>query len=56
MDYLENRVFVDESAFYINRRPPEGWSIEGTPAIVITPIIRAVSHTVLARYVVSMVI
>lgn len=58
MDYLENCVFVDESAFDINMRPPGGWSIKGTPAIVITPTTRAVSHTVLgaisAKYVVSM--
>ncbi|KAG0761020.1 hypothetical protein G6F16_008111 [Rhizopus arrhizus] len=44
--------------FDINRRPPGGWSIKGTPAIVITPTTRAVSHTVLgaisAKYVVSM--
>ena len=55
---LENCVFVDESAFDINTRPPGGWSIKGTPAIVITPTTRAVSHTVLgaisAKYVVSM--
>ncbi|KAG2207671.1 hypothetical protein INT47_011791 [Mucor saturninus] len=47
MDYLENCVFVDESAFDINMRPPGGWSIKGTPAIVITPTTRAVSDTIL---------
>ncbi|KAI9253617.1 hypothetical protein BY458DRAFT_462534, partial [Sporodiniella umbellata] len=51
-------VFVDESAFDINMRPPGGWSIKGTPALVITPTTRAVSRTVLgaisAKYVVSM--
>ncbi|KAG1472684.1 hypothetical protein G6F56_001396 [Rhizopus delemar] len=58
MDYLEKCVFVDESAFNINTRPLEGWSIKGTPAIVITPTTKAVLHTVLgaisAKYVVSM--
>ncbi|KAG1463216.1 hypothetical protein G6F56_005333 [Rhizopus delemar] len=58
MDYLENCVFVDESAFDTNTRPPGGWSIKGTPAIVTTPTTRAVSHTVLgaisAKYVVPM--
>jgi uncharacterized protein YozE (UPF0346 family) len=29
MDYLENCVFVDESDFDINTRPPGGWSIKG---------------------------
>ncbi|KAI8097902.1 uncharacterized protein B0P05DRAFT_447952, partial [Gilbertella persicaria] len=30
MNYLENCVFVDESAFNINMRPPSGWSVKGT--------------------------
>lgn len=47
MNYLENCVFVDESAFDINMRPPSGWSVKGTPAITTTPTIKAVSHTVL---------
>lgn len=47
MNYLENCVFVDESAFDINMRPPSGWSVKGTPAITTTPTTRAVSHTVL---------
>jgi hypothetical protein len=58
MDYLENCVFVDESGFDINMRPPGGWSAKGTPAIVTTPSNRAESHTILgavsAKYVVSM--
>ncbi|KAI8080684.1 uncharacterized protein B0P05DRAFT_636906, partial [Gilbertella persicaria] len=43
----KNCVFVDESAFDINMRPPSGWSVKGTPAITTTPTTRAVSHTVL---------
>ncbi|CEG80005.1 hypothetical protein RMATCC62417_14402 [Rhizopus microsporus] len=58
MNYLENCIFVDGSGFDINMRPAGGWSTKGTPAIVITPSTRAVSHTVLgavsAKYVVSM--
>lgn len=47
MNYLENCVFVDESAFDINMRPPSGWSVKGIPAITTTPTTKAVSHTVL---------
>lgn len=58
MNYLENCVFVDESGFNVNMRPPSGWSLKGTPAIVITPSNKAVSHTILgaisAKFVVSM--
>ncbi|KAG2211168.1 hypothetical protein INT47_006287 [Mucor saturninus] len=58
MDYLENCIFVDESGFDINMRPPGGWSAKGTPVIVTTPSNRAESHTILgavsAKYVVSM--
>ncbi|KAG2203631.1 hypothetical protein INT47_011725 [Mucor saturninus] len=43
----QNCVFVDESAFDINMRPPSGWSVKGTPAITTTPTTKAVSHTVL---------
>lgn len=50
MSYLENCVFVDESGFDINMRPLGGWSMKGTPAIVITPSTRAIS----AKCVVSM--
>ncbi|KAI8638013.1 hypothetical protein BD408DRAFT_36486 [Parasitella parasitica] len=57
MNYLENCVFVDESGFNINRRPPSGWSLKGKPAVTDTPTGRAVSHTVLgaitAKFVVS---
>ncbi|OAD73823.1 hypothetical protein PHYBLDRAFT_64777 [Phycomyces blakesleeanus NRRL 1555(-)] len=45
MDYLENCVFVEESVFYINMRPPGGWLIKSTPAIVITPTTIAVPHS-----------
>ncbi|OAD71612.1 hypothetical protein PHYBLDRAFT_170276 [Phycomyces blakesleeanus NRRL 1555(-)] len=47
MNYLENCVFVDESAFDRNMRPPSEWSVKGTPAITTTPTTKAVSHTVL---------
>lgn len=39
MNYLENCVFVDESAFDI--------SVKGTPAITTIPTTKALSHTVL---------
>ncbi|KAI9254378.1 hypothetical protein EDC94DRAFT_678950 [Helicostylum pulchrum] len=58
MNYLENCVFVDESAFDINMRPPSGCSVKGTPAITTTSTTRAVSHTVLGaistKFVVAM--
>ena len=58
MNYLENCVFVDESAFNINMRPPGGWSLKGTHAITTTLTTRVVSHTVLGaistKFVVSM--
>lgn len=58
MNFLENCVFIDESGFDINMRPPGGWSEKGTPAIVTTPSTRGVSHTVLgaitAKFIVSM--
>lgn len=58
MNYLENCVFVDESGFNINMRPPSGWSLKGKPAIAATPTGRAVSHTVLgaitAKFAVAM--
>ncbi|RCH85997.1 hypothetical protein CU098_005278 [Rhizopus stolonifer] len=58
MNCLENCIFVDESGFDINMRPPGGWSAKGTPAIVTTPSNRAESHTILgvvsAKYVASM--
>ncbi|KAG1456885.1 hypothetical protein G6F56_006732 [Rhizopus delemar] len=57
MNYLENCVFVDESAFDINMRP-SGWSVKGMPAITTTPTTRTVSHTVLGaistKFVVAM--
>ncbi|KAI8060615.1 uncharacterized protein B0P05DRAFT_590726 [Gilbertella persicaria] len=58
MNYLENCVFVDESAFDINMRHPSGWSVKGTPAITTIPTTRAVFHTVLGaistKFVVTM--
>ncbi|KAI8636756.1 hypothetical protein BD408DRAFT_425606 [Parasitella parasitica] len=47
MDYTKNCIFIDESAFDINMKPLTARSIRGTPAIVITPSARAVSHTIL---------
>src|SRR6478735_3172007 len=59
MDFLNNCcIFVDESAFNINMRPPGGWSLKGTPAIVETPSTMTAPHTILgaisAKFVVSM--
>ncbi|KAG1350098.1 hypothetical protein G6F62_003375 [Rhizopus arrhizus] len=56
MNFLENCVFIDESGFDINMRPPGGWSEKGTAAIVITPSTRAVSHTILGAISVNSVI
>jgi hypothetical protein len=50
MGFLENCVFVDESASDVNMKPTEGWSLKGTPpppSIVETHPTRAVSHTIL---------
>ncbi|KAG2196543.1 hypothetical protein INT47_010382 [Mucor saturninus] len=58
MNYLENCVFVEESGFNTNMRPPSGWSLKGKPAVTDTPTDRAVSLTVLdaitAKFAVSM--
>lgn len=47
MDYFSNCVFVDESGFDIDMRPPSAWSIVGTPAIVETKSTKVTSHTIL---------
>jgi hypothetical protein len=47
MDYLTNCVFVGEAAFNTNTRVSYGHSVSGTPAIVETPSICAISHTIL---------
>ncbi|KAG1441279.1 hypothetical protein G6F56_011556 [Rhizopus delemar] len=47
ISFLENCVFVDESAFNINMRSPNARSTKGTPAIVKTPSTSAISHTIL---------
>ncbi|KAG2209691.1 hypothetical protein INT47_001837 [Mucor saturninus] len=47
MDYLNNCIFVDESGFDINMRRSRGWSQRGTEAIITTPSVRGVSHTVI---------
>ncbi|KAI9364578.1 hypothetical protein BD770DRAFT_313842 [Pilaira anomala] len=47
MDYLQNCIFIDESAFDINMRPSFGRSARNTLAIAETPVTRAESHTIL---------
>ncbi|KAI9256053.1 hypothetical protein EDC94DRAFT_586897 [Helicostylum pulchrum] len=47
MDFNTNCIFIDESAFDINKRPSTGRSARGTPAVVITPSTKAISHTIL---------
>ncbi|OAD65646.1 hypothetical protein PHYBLDRAFT_153339 [Phycomyces blakesleeanus NRRL 1555(-)] len=47
MDFLSNCVFVDESGFDINMRPPSAWSKVGTPAIVETKSTKGDSHSIL---------
>ncbi|KAG0939761.1 hypothetical protein G6F57_005649 [Rhizopus arrhizus] len=47
MDFNSNCVFIDESAFDINMRPPTARSARGTPVIITTPTTRAISHTIL---------
>lgn len=58
MNYIENCVFANESAFNINMRPSSEWSTKGTPEIAVSPSGRAVFYTILgaisAKYVVSM--
>ncbi|KAI9259947.1 hypothetical protein EDC94DRAFT_585388 [Helicostylum pulchrum] len=40
-------TFIDESASDINMRPSTARSARGTPAVVITPSTKAISHTIL---------
>lgn len=47
MNYLQNCVFIDESAFDINIKPSCGRAARGTPAVTTTPTIRAKSHSIL---------
>lgn len=47
MNYTENCIFIDESAFDINMKPPTARSVRGTPAIVTSPSARAISLTIL---------
>lgn len=47
MDYTKSCIFIDESAFDINMKPPTARSARGTPAIVTSPSARAISHTIL---------
>jgi hypothetical protein len=45
-NYLINCVFVDEAAFNINMRTPYECSLTDTPAIILIPSTRAISHTI----------
>lgn len=47
MDYMQNCIFIDESAFDINMRPSFGRSIRNTPAVAEAPVTRAETHTIL---------
>ncbi|KAI9265464.1 hypothetical protein EDC94DRAFT_647413 [Helicostylum pulchrum] len=47
MDYTKSCIFIDESAFDINMKPPTARSARGTPAIVTSPSARTISHTIL---------
>ncbi|KAG1470009.1 hypothetical protein G6F56_002928 [Rhizopus delemar] len=47
MGYLSNCVFVNESGFDINIRPPSAWPTVGTPAIAETKSTKAASYTIL---------
>jgi hypothetical protein len=47
MNFLTNCVFIDKSGFNINMRSVTARSTRGKPAIVITPITKVVSHSVL---------
>lgn len=47
MDYIQNCIFIDESAFDINMRPSLGRSARNTPAVAETPLTRAETHTIL---------
>ncbi|KAI7906752.1 uncharacterized protein BX663DRAFT_427413, partial [Cokeromyces recurvatus] len=40
INYLQNCVFINESAFVINMRPSYGRSAHGIPAVTTTPTIR----------------
>lgn len=47
MDYTKSCIFIDESSFDINMKPPTARPARGTPAIVTSPSARAISHTIL---------
>lgn len=47
MDYLENRVFVDEAGFNINMRSLNARFIRNTQSIIKTPTTRVIIHTIL---------
>jgi hypothetical protein len=47
MDFNTNCIFIDESAFDINMRTSTARSARGTPAVVIIPSTKAISHTIL---------
>lgn len=47
MNYPQNCIFIDESAFDINMRPSYRRAVRGAPATATTPSTRAESHTIL---------
>lgn len=47
MDFINNCIFIDESAFHINLKRINAWSKKGTRAEVIVPQTRAKTITIL---------
>ena len=50
MYYLKRYFFVDEATFSINVRNPFARSIPGTPAVIMTLFVCAVSYTILGAF------
>lgn len=47
MDYMQNCIFIDQSAFDIYMRPSFGKSERNTPAVAETSVIRAETRAIL---------
>lgn len=47
INFLSSCIFVDEAVFDIYMRILYALSARGTPAVVVTPTTKAISHTVL---------
>ncbi|KAG2205132.1 hypothetical protein INT47_002226 [Mucor saturninus] len=47
INFINNCIFIDESAFDINMRPSTARLSRGTPAVIITPLTKAASYTTL---------